>query len=972
MEKKNENTHPMNDSSSTAVTSEESHLLTEPFLATVTNEYLYHNNVDSAITDSGSLENATPLIEMNLKDSDLLNSFSVTQIETYKEPYTILASNSLDSLFKQNQPNKYAGINVVANNSCEEITSGAISLPITQNTAYDTNADNIRYIKTEPCFETDNFVATGKERTADDFQMANINMKSSIKNDSRLADKSKMLNAQNCKNNQTNEFEDNLNESHATGIEIHNDDYMIVTIAENTDDENSFYIQNYWLDDDRNTHKKYNTCKNTNECKDIKNSIIESRSIHAEQGEHRNELKKEQRKLNYTDEATQTSVQDINNKQFIIKDGNQTSTDCSNVTNVPAVIHSEDREDSSLVYRPRSQLVKENITINTAMAKLPSIRSNELDYCPSIAHDYISAVQNQGLNVSKDKTGIQSHSIKQKIKYFTSGDPSSQIYAKEMVQNVQGNENKISDVFVFDRPKSEYIKWTNSCKTKTVFDTSECENINEEAMNDFLDEAKIITIQQGNSEVSENASSLIGNDNGKDTLNIYLEQTLGVNLPNHDKDQEPLQNSGVGEMFNTGLAKDNIQHAHLKQNHIPTTNMNNISDTSTEEKVEKKAVYAHFPENYDHIENVYDAENDHSVSIYSQSQNRMNLNDTETHGLNITTDDNMESKRENSADDQKNQARSSTMCNALMPQDLVKEIMVGNAEKSQIQNKQALDKIADGSQNQAMLSPVSNINRLQYQIKSADIANEQNDQKVLPSVNVEDKSTDQSETSPINTSDKRESRAKSSRFCSTEKTAGSLSVSTTKGLSKPSLVSKINGTDQDKLQTCVDQARNLNIKADVTDNESVSAGTERHKFNEASQHKDMDTPKTKTPNAIEEYLNHNNRATPSHTKSVVTMFEKSIKYTEKGVSLPQASPNKCRQEKGYTEGNKIMGPVILKQASGQTEDFQCAETKQNQEDNELAANTYTLWDFVDKYKVPIGVSIAAACATVFICKKTHL
>ena len=121
-----------------------------------------------------------------------------------------------------------------------------------------------------------------------------------------------------------------------------------------------------------------------------------------------------------------------------------------------------------------------------------------------------------------------------------------------------------------------------------------------------------------------------------------------------------------------------------------------------------------------------------------------------------------------------------------------------------------------------------------------------------------------------------------------------------------------------------------------------------------------------TPKDVSEYLNDLHKETPSYTKSVVALLEQNINCVGNASSDQQALEDGYEVTKKYSECNKT-----IDYANDSNNSPRCdSEAKeQNIETVEQDSNGSSLWDLVDKYKVPIGVSIAAACATVLICKK---
>ena len=120
------------------------------------------------------------------------------------------------------------------------------------------------------------------------------------------------------------------------------------------------------------------------------------------------------------------------------------------------------------------------------------------------------------------------------------------------------------------------------------------------------------------------------------------------------------------------------------------------------------------------------------------------------------------------------------------------------------------------------------------------------------------------------------------------------------------------------------------------------------------------------PNDISQYLNDLHKETPSYTKSVVALLEQNINCVGKASSDQQALEDGYEVTKKYSECNKT-----IDYANDSNNSPRCGREakEQNIMTDEQDSNGGSFWNLVGKYKVPIGVSIAAACATVLICKK---
>ena len=124
---------------------------------------------------------------------------------------------------------------------------------------------------------------------------------------------------------------------------------------------------------------------------------------------------------------------------------------------------------------------------------------------------------------------------------------------------------------------------------------------------------------------------------------------------------------------------------------------------------------------------------------------------------------------------------------------------------------------------------------------------------------------------------------------------------------------------------------------------------------------------TSTPKDVDEYLNDLHKETPSYTKSVVALLEQNINCVGKVASGQQTLEDGYQVTKKYSECNKTMDYANV--SCSYSPRCEREEKEQNIQTDVLASKESSLWDLVEKYKVPIGVSIAAACATVLICKK---
>ena len=141
--------------------------------------------------------------------------------------------------------------------------------------------------------------------------------------------------------------------------------------------------------------------------------------------------------------------------------------------------------------------------------------------------------------------------------------------------------------------------------------------------------------------------------------------------------------------------------------------------------------------------------------------------------------------------------------------------------------------------------------------------------------------------------------------------------------------------------------------------------TGAYKQEEFSVSDEMDSDQSRTPKDVEEYLNDLHKDTPSFTKSGVALLEQNINCIEKCSSMQQTIDDRNSVSKRYSECNKTIGYTILSCSSSP----KFEDKEPNVKTDVLGTQKNSLWDLVDKYKVPIGVSIAAACATVLICKK---